>query len=473
MPFNSFNFWLIFPFIFGIYWLIPVRYHQWRKVFLTLVSYLFYMNWKPAFALALLGVTLVTYWGGLVANGRSGKKKALGWTFALLGCLPLLIFKYYNFLNESITNGLSQIGLHFALPGLNWAIPVGISFFTFQAVGYFLDVYHGRIKAEKNLLDYLLFVSFFPQVASGPISKADELLPQIKNPHTFNYEQGKQGLKWLLWGMFIKLVIADRLGMFVDTVYANYIHYNGTTCFVASIFYTLQIYCDFAGYSLMAIGIAATLGFDLINNFRRPYLAVSVTDFWKRWHISLTRWLTQQIYIPLGGSRCSKSRCYLNILITFLVSGIWHGANWTFIFWGLIHGLLQIVEKFMGWQKHEGKNGFVKAVRICVTFLLVNFAWVFFRMPTIGESFGIIGKMFTDFGAIQFAQVFTTGLFPVAVVFVGMIILCFKDFRDEFFATKFRFLQKPVFRWAIYVFLFAFMITSGVLDGGQFIYVNF
>lgn len=474
MPFNSFNFWLIFPFIFGIYWLIPIRYNQWRKVFLTIVSYLLYMNWKPAFALALLGVILITYWGGYVVDNQHtehlDKKRsntmALGWTFALLGCLPLLIFKYYNFLNESVTQGLSFLGLHFVLPGLNWAIPVGISFFTFQAVGYFLDVYHGRIKAEKNLLDYLLFVSFFPQVTSGPISKADELLPQIKNPHTFSYEQGKQGLKWLLWGMFIKLVIADRLGLFVDTVYANYIHYNGATCFVASIFYTLQIYCDFAGYSLMAIGIAAILGFNLINNFRRPYLAVSVTDFWKRWHISLTRWLTQQVYIPLGGSRCSKARNYLNVMITFLVSGIWHGANWTFIFWGLIHSSLQIIEKALGWQKYDGHNRFVKAAKIGVTFLLVNFAWVFFRMPTIGESFGIIGKMFSGFGTVQFAQVFTTGMFPVAVIFVGLLILCFKDIRDEFYATKLQLLQNPVFRWSVYVVLFVLIITSGVLDGG-------
>lgn len=473
MPFNSFNFWLIFPFIFGIYWLIPVRFNQGRKVFLTVVSYLLYMNWKPAFALVLLGVTLITFFGGICVDKDQNKKKILGWCLALVACLPLLIFKYYNFLNESITHGLSLIGLHFALPGLNWAIPVGISFFTFQAVGYFLDVYHGRTKAEKNFLDYMLFVSFFPQVTSGPISKADELLPQIKNPHTFNYEYGKQGLKWLLWGMFIKLVVADRLGLFVDTVYTNYIHYNGATCFVASIFYTLQIYCDFAGYSLMAIGIAATLGFNLINNFRRPYLAVSVTDFWKRWHISLTRWLTQQIYIPLGGSRCSKSRCYLNILITFLVSGIWHGANWTFIFWGLIHGLLQIVEKSLGWQKYEGHNRFMKIVRICVTFLLVNFAWVFFRMPTIGEAFGIVGKMFSDFGMVQFSLVFTTGLFPVAILFVGLLILCFKDIKDEFLPTKFLFMRKPLVRWACYIFLFVFMLTSGVLDGGQFIYVNF
>lgn len=483
MSFTSLNFWLIFPLIFVFYWAIPAKWNTWRKVLLLVVSYLLYMNWKPVYAIVLLGVTLVTYWGGhlLEIRGESEelkdvekkRRKRLVWCFALLALMPLLVFKYYNFLNDSISAGLASVGLQFALPGLNWAIPVGISFFTFQAVGYMLDVYHGRVKAEKNLLDYLLFVSFFPQVMSGPISKANELLPQIKNPHKFDYEQGKQGLKWLLWGMFIKLVIADHLGMFVDTVYANYIHYNGTTCFVASIFYTIQIYCDFAGYSLMAIGIAATLGFNLINNFRRPYLAVSVTDFWKRWHISLTRWLTQQVYIPLGGSRCSKARNYLNIMITFLVSGIWHGANWTFIFWGAIHGLLQTIEKALGWQKYKGTNSFVKAGRICVTFLLVSFAWVFFRMPTIGESFGIIGKMFSDFGSIQFAQVFATGMFPLAIIFAGLMILFFKDSRDEFFSTKFRFLQMPVFRWATYILLFVIILTSGVLDGGQFIYVNF
>lgn len=388
------------------------------------------------------------------------------WLFALLGLLPLLVFKYYNFLNDSISAGLASVGLQFALPGLNWAIPVGISFFTFQAVGYMLDVYHGRVKAEKNLLDYLLFVSFFPQVMSGPISKADELLPQIKEPHKFDYEQGKQGLKYLLWGMFIKLVIADRLGLFVDTVYANYIHYNGSTCFVASVFYTLQIYCDFAGYSLMAIGIARTLGFDLINNFKRPYLAVSITDFWRRWHISLTRWLTQQVYIPLGGSRCSKARTYWNIFITFLVSGIWHGANWTFIVWGCMHGVFQIVEKALGWQKHEGHNWAVKAIRICITFLLVNFAWVFFRMPSIGDAFGFVGRIFTNVGSITTDGVGITAYLSLFVLFV-------KEFYDEFLKNIITFKSNGVIRWSVYIFLFFMVLTYGVLDGGQFIYVSF
>lgn len=476
MAFNSFNFWLIFPFIFGVYWLIPTKWSQWRKVFLIFASYLLYMNWKPAFAIVLIGVTLITYWGGQVLEykdeneRRTVRRKRLVWLFALLGLLPLLVFKYYNFLNDSLSEGLAAIGLKFALPGLNWAVPVGISFFTFQAVGYMLDVYQGRVKAEKNLLDYVLFVSFFPQVTSGPISTAEELIPQIKATHKFDYEQGKQGLKYLLWGMFIKLVIADRLGLFVDTVYANYVHYSGATCFVASVFYTLQIYCDFAGYSLMAIGIARTLGFNLIDNFRRPYFAVSITDFWKRWHISLTRWLTRQVYIPLGGSRCSKPRTYWNVFVTFLVSGIWHGANWTFIVWGVMHGILQIIEKAFGWQKYEGNNWAVKGIRIVVTFLFVNFAWVFFRMPSIGDAWGAIVRMFTEFGVPNLSDM---DMFVRLIIAITIPMLIFKDVKDEYFPNRLIFLNKGFFRWSIYIILFAMILTLGVLDSGQFIYVNF
>ena len=434
------------------------------------------MNWNPVFALVLLGVTFVTYWGGQVLDCRGKseelkvRRKKLVWCFALLGVLPLLVFKYYNFINDSLIDGLAAIGLKFAIPGLNWAIPVGISFFTFQAVGYMLDVYYGRVKAEKSLLDYMLFVSFFPQVTSGPISTAEDLMPQIKATHIFDYEQGKQGLKQLLWGMFIKLVIADRLGLFVDTVYANYVHYSGAICFVASVFYTLQIYCDFAGYSLMAIGIARTLGYNLIDNFRRPYLAVSITDFWKRWHISLTRWLTRQVYIPLGGSRCSKPRTYWNIFLTFLVSGIWHGANWTFIFWGVMHGVLQIIEKALGWQKYEGHNWVVKTVRIIVTFLLVNIAWIFFRMPNIGDAFTMLEQMVTNAGAPDISDL---GASPAMMIIIGLALLAFKDLHDEFFPQHLAFWDYKVVRWVVYIALFCMILNFGVLDGGSFIYVSF
>lgn len=472
MSFTSLHFWLLFPFIFILYWVIPLRYNTYRKLYLIIVSYLLYMNWKPAFAIVLLGVTLITFVGGYLFDNQknTGNSKRLIGLFALLGLLPLLLFKYYNFLNDSISEGLSTLGLQFALPGLNWPIPVGISFFTFQAVGYMLDVHHGRVKAEKNLIDYVLFVSFFPQVTSGPISKAEDLMPQIKVAHQFDYKQGVQGLKWLLWGMFIKLVVADRLGIFVDSVYANYIQYNGTTCFVASIFYSFQIYCDFAGYSLMAIGIAAAMGFDLINNFKRPYLAVSITDFWRRWHISLTRWLTHQVYIPMGGSRCSKIRNYWNIMVTFLVSGIWHGANWTFIVWGCLHGIAQVVEKAVGWQRYEGKNMGIKVVRIILTFMIVNFAWIFFRMPTISDAFMIIGQILSSYGIPRFTEFGSAACLMSAL---GILILALKDIKDEYFDNRILWLEKSSVQWAAYISLFCMILLFGVLDGGQFIYVSF
>lgn len=484
MVFNSFNFWLIFPFIFVIYWAIPMRYNRARNIFLLVVSYLLYMNWKPSFAIVLLGVTLITWLGGAILDGSKGSSssngsrgKKLCWCFALLGLLPLLVFKYYNFLNESLTGALEMCGLHFALPGLNWAIPVGISFFTFQAIGYLLDVYHKRVPAEKNFWDYALFVSFFPQVTSGPISTAKDLMPQFKTPHVFKYEQGRDGLKMLLWGMLLKCVVADRVGMYVDTVYANYEHFSGLNCFIASVFYTIQIYGDFAGYSLMAIGIAKTIGFDLINNFNRPYFATSITEFWKRWHISLTRWLTTHVYINLGGNRCSKVKQYWNIMLTFLVSGLWHGANWTFIVWGAIHGLLQIVEKALGIDP-KGKHfetlealKSLKPFRIAITFLLVNFAWIFFRMPTITDALGVIGRMFTSFGgqAILDKAENSQKLFT----FVALLALICVEVWQEYLRKKIRLFDNRYVRFAIYVCLFSMILCMGVLDASSFIYVSF
>lgn len=469
MLFNSFKFLLIFPLIFAIHWAIPTKYNQWRKLFLILVSYVLYMNFKPAFALVLLGVTLVTYGGGYLLDAQrvTNKIKHLAWLFALLGLLPLLVFKYYNFINNSLTDGLAAIGLKFSMPGLNWAVPVGISFFTFQAVGYMLDVYHGRIKAEKSFIDYLLFVSFFPQIASGPISKADELLPQIKKERTFNYDQAVSGLKYLLWGMFLKVVLADRVGIYVDTVFGAYEKFSGLGCAIASVFYSIQIYADFAGYSLMAVGVSKVLGFDLINNFRRPYFAASVTEFWKRWHISLTRWLTQQVYIPLGGSRCSKARNYWNIFVTFMVSGIWHGANWTFIVWGCMHGMFQIVEKAFGWNKKESK-GVVKVLRVLATFIVVTLAWVVFRSPSIGDAFGLMARYFTSAGK-GIADIQT-----LAYITVAIIPLLLLEFGKEVFPKVYAKISGVrVIRWAAYLAVFAMIVLLGVHDGSSFIYVSF
>lgn len=324
-----------------------------------------------------------------------------------------------------------------------------------------------RLRTQPPGLCTVHFI--FPQIASGPISKAKDLLPQIKSLKTFDADKATQGLKLLLWGLFLKVVLADRLGLYVDSIYDNYTYQTGFSLFVASLCYSLQIYGDFAGYSLMAIGVAKVLGFDLINNFNRPYFATSITDFWHRWHISLSIWLRDYVYIPLGGSRCSKLRTYWNIFATFLVSGIWHGANWTFIIWGIIHGVAQIAEKALRLQKYEGGGN--RRLRIIITFLIVNFAWIFFRMPSITDACKVIGKIFTDFGTTLFLSNNSNMIYML----VAVCILFFKDMRDEFFPRRFLFFENRniAIRWSSYLFLMFLILLTGVLDSGQFIYVNF
>ena len=384
--------------------------------------------------------------------------------------MPLCVFKYYNFITESAADFLAQMNIATSIPGLNLAIPVGISFFTFQAIGYLWDVYYQRIKAEHDWWDYMLFVSFFPQIMSGPISKAKDLLPQIKSYRSFNEQDAAQGMKWFLWGMFLKLMMADRLAMYVNPVFDNYQYNSGTSCMVASVLYTFQIYGDFAGYSFMAIGVGKLMGFDLINNFNRPYLSTSITDFWRRWHISLSTWLKDYVYIPLGGSRCSKAICYLNIMVTFLVSGIWHGANWTFVLWGVMHGVFQVVEKALGMQKCESKRVRIVIPRIIVTFLIVTIAWIFFRVPTIGDGFAFIERIFTDHGAV---------LKPVNthILFSAFAILTVSatDIMNEFFPNRFRLIgsRNRYVRWATYYVLALMIFLCGVFDSSQFIYVSF
>ena len=473
MLFNSFNFWIIFPFIFLFFWIIPSKQQLTKKIFLLTISYLLYINWDAAYSLILLGITLITFYGAKIISNTPTihKRHILIALFTTLAFLPLLIFKYYNFIITSVTQILTDIGFRFELPGLNWAIPIGISFFSFQAIGYLLDVYHNRIKAEHNIIDYTLFVSFFPQITSGPISKAEDLIPQLKNLKPFEYAKAASGLKFLLWGMFLKVVVADRLGIFVNAVYENYQFYSGIDCFIASVFYSIQIYGDFAGYSLMALGIAKCLGIDLINNFERPYLATSITSFWKRWHISLTQWLTRQIYIPLGGSRTSKIKTYRNILITFIVSGIWHGANWTFIIWGAFHGIIQIIEKALSIQKETHKNKLIAIIRIIITFLLVNFAWIIFRIPSIDETWDIITKIFTSFSGDILAN---TNNSDKLLMLTGILILLIKEITEEFFNGE-KLWSRINFggRFIIYTILFIMIISIGVLDSGQFIYVSF
>jgi D-alanyl-lipoteichoic acid acyltransferase DltB (MBOAT superfamily) len=428
------------------------------------------MQWKPEYALVLLGVTAITYFSAIIIENKQvyQSKKLLIYTGAILALLPLLVFKYTGFITEILTNVILKDKPNSI--EINIIAPIGISFYTFQSVGYLFDVYNKRIKAERNWWDYMLFVCFFPQILSGPISRAQDLLPQIKSERTFDYSKSVQALKWILWGMFVKVVMADRLGIYVDTIFANYDMYSGLTCFFASICYSLQIYGDFAGYSLMAMGVARLMGFDLINNFNHPYLATSITDFWKRWHISLTKWLTTHVYIAMGGNRCSKLRQYWNIMVTFLVSGIWHGANWTFILWGSIHGIFQIIEKALGLQKCEG-NWFVKLLRIIITFLIVNFAWIIFRSPDIFFACDYIVRIFTDHSLSLYSDF---GVTPI-LFHASIAVVLIKDIIEEFSEGKMSLLNsKYLFvRWATYISLLVAILLCGVLDSGSFIYVNF
>ncbi len=478
MIFNSFQFLWLFPIIWVLYYGLAglpfVSDGVWHKIanlFLIVISYGLYMQWKPAYALILLGVTAVTYVSAIIVEGGGkNKRRYLITACAMLALLPLLIFKYYNFINESISSLLASVGLASCLPGLNWAIPLGISFFSFQAVGYLFDVYYKRIPAERNWWDYMLFVSFFPQILAGPISKAKDLLPQIKANRKFDYDQSVAGLKFLLWGMFMKVVMADRLGLYVDKVFDNWEYNSGISCLVASFCYSMQIYGDFAGYSLMAVGVGRLMGFELVNNFNRPYFSVSITDFWRRWHISLSTWLKDYVYIPLGGSRCSKLRNYWNIIVTFLVSGIWHGANWTFIVWGLLHGVFQVVEKALGMQKCESKNILVRLPRILVTFVIINFLWTIFRMPTIVDGVGVIARMFTQNGSLFLPnnKDILFALMSVGIVFVS-------EFVQEFAPQSFAMLNsnRLSVRWLTYIVVAVSILLCGVLDSSQFIYVSF
>ena len=469
MIFNSFNFIVLFPLIFLLYYAIPAKYAKGRNLYLLIVSYLLYLQWKPVYALILLGVTAVTYYAAIAVERRPKRILTAG---VLLALLPLAFFKYFNFVNDSISQMLSLAGLNFHLAGLNWAVPIGISFFTFQALGYLWDVYYKRERTEHDFLTYALFVSFFPSILSGPINKASLVIPQLRQlrPY-FDYSKAVGGLKMLLWGMFMKVVVADRVALYVDTVLPSYENYTGLSCFVASLLYTIQIYADFAGYSLMAIGVGKVLGFELTENFRRPYFAVSVTDFWHRWHISLSTWLKDYVYIPMGGSRCSKMRNYWNIFVTFLVSGIWHGANWTFIVWGCMHGVCQIVEKMLGQQKCN-YGWFGKGVKIVITFLLVNFAWIFFRMPTLADACGVIGRIF-DPSLPMTVYIDLIPNLPFTILGVGLLAM--KDIRDEFMSGRFLLMnnKSKFVRWLTYIVLLVLIMITGVFGADQFIYANF
>jgi D-alanyl-lipoteichoic acid acyltransferase DltB (MBOAT superfamily) len=411
---------------------------------------------------------LISYVFAIILEHKSTKLLlTLG---VILTLTPLAFFKYSNFILTNINSLLSYIGIDEITGHFSFIIPVGISFFTFQALSYLIDVYRRDIKAEHNFIDYMLFVSFFPQIVAGPISKAGELLPQIKNNRQLKPDVMVSGFKMLLWGYFLKLVLADRLGIYVDQVYNNYQYLSGWNCFVGSLLYSLQIYGDFAGYSLMAVGTGRLFGFRLINNFRQPYLATSVSDFWHRWNISLSRWLKDYIYIPLGGNRRGKVRTYFNIIFTFLVSGLWHGANWSFIFWGAIHGIAQCIEKFFGWNSLN-KKGWRRIFSIIITFTVVNLAWIFFRMPEFTNSLQFLERIFT----LQPGRLIEMSGTKILIFIIAIVAVIIKDISDEYNISKLSLIHSRYMavRWITYIVILTWIMLFGIIGSSQFIYVSF
>lgn len=471
MLFNSFDFLLFFPLVIIIYFLLGKN--RLRNPFLLVASYYFYMNWKPVYAILILVSTILTYSCGLLVQNSDGnrkRQKAFLVTSLVINFGILFIFKYYNFINESVYGLLSGMGIRWKMPDLDILLPVGISFYTFQAVGYSIDVYRGSIRAEKDFITYALFVSFFPQLVAGPIERAANLLPQFHKEHTFSTDNFTEGVKQMIWGYFMKLCVADVLSQYVDAVYNNLELHNGPSIVVATLFFTFQIYCDFAGYSNIAIGAAKVMGYDLMQNFRQPYLSMSVREFWKRWHISLSTWFMDYLYIPLGGNRVPYARHLLNLMITFLVSGLWHGANWTFVLWGAIHGtylvLGNLFRKYVYAVKYDTLAS--KALSTVFCFFLVSFAWMFFRANTIADSFTAIEKIFTDFGPVFINQnAFIYG-------FAALSVLAVKDIKDHMgLRLNMMHSRYALIRIVSVIALVSYIILFGALDSGSFIYFQF
>ncbi|HEX6573336.1 MAG TPA: MBOAT family protein [Gemmatimonadaceae bacterium] len=395
MLFNSFTFLIFFPVVVAVYFAIP---HRYRWLWLLAASCYFYMAFIPVYILILFFTIIIDYFAGILIENAQGKKRKWYLAASIVANVGVLaIFKYFNFLSAN-ANAIAEV-FHwpYQFPILGIILPIGLSFHTFQAMSYTIEVYRGRQAAERHFGIYSLYVMFFPQLVAGPIERPQNLLHQFYERHEFDYERVTNGLRRMAIGLFMKVVIADRLARYVNVVYPNPTNFQGLTLVVATLFFAIQIYCDFAGYSLVAIGSAEVMGFRLMRNFDRPYLSKSISEFWSRWHISLSSWFRDYVYIPLGGNRVARSRWYFNLFITFLLSGLWHGANWTFVIWGGLNGFYlvfslmtrQIRERFTHAIGLASMPKLHTVVSVIITFGLTCFAWVFFRASTLDEALHI------------------------------------------------------------------------------------
>lgn len=473
MTFSSVEYLIFFPTVFMLYWMLG-RTKTIQNMLIVAASLVFYGWWDWRFLGLLLVTVLTTFYGGAFIQKADGNRKRQKWISAAVIVLNLGIlffFKYYNFFIQSFIDVFSLFGKELSGSTLKIILPVGISFYTFTALSYTIDVYQRRAEATKDLLAYCAYTMFFPSILSGPISRATKQLPQYFQKREFCYDKAVEACKFILMGAVMKLCLADRLGIYVDTVYANIPQHNGTTLMFASVLYTIQIYADFAGYSLMAVGSGKLLGIELQTNFIRPYFSKTVTEFWRRWHISLTTWFRDYIYFPLGGNRVSKARWMLNTMIVFTVSGLWHGAAYTFLIWGVLHGACMIAERLLYGKRIKeisDRLTFSNILSMLLTFCIVSFAWIFFRAETIGDATSIISKIFLSHGSLFI------DLNTLSMAFLAFVIVFIYDFTQEY-GVRLRLLNSrfTVVRYATAAFLICYIIGFGVLNGGSFIYFQF
>jgi alginate O-acetyltransferase complex protein AlgI len=488
MLFNSIQFLLFFPIVTILYFVLP---HKLRWIMLLVSSCIFYMSFIPKYILILAFTITIDYFVGVILERIDTGRKKIFLVISILSNIGILfVFKYFNFFNSNFGRIADFFHINYPIQSLKIILPIGLSFHTFQSLSYIIEVYRGKQKAEKNFGIFALYVMFYPQLVAGPIERPQNLLWQFHERHYFDFNRVTEGLKLMLWGFFKKIVIADRLAVFVSHIYGAPENYKGMQLIIATVFFGFQIYCDFSGYSDIAVGAGKVMGFDMMTNFDRPYLSKSIAEFWRRWHISLSTWFKDYVYIPMGGNRVSKPRRYFNLFITFMLSGLWHGASWTYIFWGGINGLYQVVSlitkdirnKVVKIIRLDKLPAFHNAIKIVITFSLTMFAWIFFRAANIHQALYITKYMFVDTFNIDNVR---------SVINIAQSIATFKkeglliSFALIVFLTVIEIVQRKVVirqaidsklkyaGWLVYYAGILTIIILGQFSKAQFIYFQF
>lgn len=489
MLFNSYEFIIFFPLVTVLYFLIP---HRIRYVWLLICSYFFYMCWNAKYALLLFVSTFITYLSGIaIAKAKQKRTKKLSVAISFILNLSILFFfKYFDFFINNINKILQSLNIEILNPGFSVILPVGISFYIFQALSYTMDVYRKDIKPEKNFLRYALFVSFFPQLVAGPIERSKNLIHQLCEKHSFDFNRAKDGFLIMLWGYFQKLVIADRAAIIVNKIFNNYPTYSGLYIIIGAILFAFQIYCDFSGYSLIAIGSAKIMGFKLMDNFKSPYFAQSVSEFWRRWHISLSTWFKDYLYIPLGGNRKGTIRKYINIMIVFLTSGLWHGASWNYVVWGGLNGIYQVIGGIKNYIlsklkfiKSSQTSFAKKLLKVIITFTLIDISWVFFRAASLKTALSMLKSTITVHNPWI---LFDNSLYKLGIgeksfrlLIVAILILLTVDFVNYRGKTiREKVYNQPIwFRWIFYFIAIFSILIFGIWGASysesSFIYFQF